>query len=90
MNGLVVSTRRFVLIPRSLHQGPKVFECNASLDLRQRTFDDVLHVGGAQRAASIESEKVAPRLGGESAPFVRTQNAEVHEKERLRVKAWET
>jgi hypothetical protein len=33
---------------------------------------------------------VSPRLGRESPALVRTKNAEVHEKERLGVKAWET
>jgi hypothetical protein len=33
---------------------------------------------------------MSPRLGGEAPPLVRTQDSEVHEKERLGVKAWET
>ena len=90
MNGLVVSTRRFVLIPRSLHEGPQVFERDPSFYLRQGAIDDVLEVRGAQRTASIQCEKVAPRLGREAAPLVRTQYAEVHEKETVGVKARET
>lgn len=90
MDCLVVSTRRFILIPRTLHEGPQVFQRDPSVDLRQGALDDVLHVGGAEGAASIECEKVSPRLGRKSPALVRTKNAEVHEKERLGVKARET
>lgn len=90
MNGLTITARRFVFIPRSFQEGAEVLERDASVDLGECTLYDVLQVRGAQRTASIESEQVAPRLGREPPSFVRTQDAEVHEKERLGVKGSET
>ena len=90
MNCLVVSTGRFVVVPRSLEKGSEVVQRDASVDLRQRALDDVLQVGGAQRATAIQLEKMTPRFGREAPPLVRTQDSEVHEKERLGVKATET
>jgi hypothetical protein len=90
MNCLILTTRRVVLVPRSLEEGPEVVESDASVDLRERTLDDVLQVRRTERAAAIQLEKMSPRLGGKAPSLVRTQHSEVHEKERLGVKARET
>ena len=90
MHRLIVSTGHFVIVPRSLEKGPEILQGDASVDLRERALDDVLQVGGAQRPAAIQCEKMPPRLGSKAPTLVRTQDSEVHEKERLGVKAWET
>ena len=53
MNGLVVASRRVILVTGAFHERTQIIECDAPVDLGQRTFDDVLEVRGAQRATTI-------------------------------------
>lgn len=90
MHRLIVSTGRFVVVPRSLEKGPEVLQRDASVDLCEGALDDVLQVRRAQRSTAVQFEKMPPRLGSKAPALVRTQDSEVHEKERLGVKARET
>jgi len=53
MNGLVVSPRRVILVTRAFHKRTQIIECDATVDLGERTLDDVLEIRGTQRATSI-------------------------------------
>lgn len=56
MNCLVVSTRRFVVVPRALEKRSQVLQRDPSVDLGKSAIDDVLQVGGTERAAAIQCE----------------------------------
>lgn len=53
MNGLVVASRRVILVTGAFHERTQIIECDASVDLGERTLDDVLEIRGAQRATTI-------------------------------------
>ena len=53
MNGLVVASRRVILVAGAFHERTQIIECDATVDLGQRTLDDVLEIRGAQCATTI-------------------------------------
>jgi hypothetical protein len=54
MNDRLIGTEPTVVQARSLHQRSKVVEGNPSVDLRERTIDDMLQLDSVQNAGPAE------------------------------------
>jgi hypothetical protein len=63
----------------ALKQSAQVIQRDASVDLYECAFYDVLELGRVERARTGQSKQVSPRVRREPPPFVRAQHPKSHE-----------
>src|SRR3954463_174816 len=76
--GLSIRRGARILESGSIHHGAQVVERDAAVELQHRPLDYLLELRGVERSGAGQREQMAPRLGGESATLMRSQNANGH------------
>ena len=77
MNGLIVAPRRVILVARALHERTQIIQRDATVDLSERSLDDVLQVSGAQRATAVQRQQMAPSFRSKAAALVWTEDSKI-------------
>lgn len=62
----------------TFHECAQVVEDDASVDLTERAFDEVLELGRIEQAGAAQGDQVPPRFGSKAAPLVGAQHAKCH------------
>lgn len=77
MNGLIVAPGRVILVARALHERTQIIQRDATVDLSERSLDDVLQVSGTEGATAVQCQQMAPRFRSEAAALVWTEDSKI-------------
>jgi hypothetical protein len=78
MNDRLIGPEPTIIEARPLHQRSKVVEGNPSIDLRERTIDNMLQLDSVQYSGPAQRQQVPPCFRGEASSLVRAQHSECH------------